>query len=475
MSGYPQQNVPAWLQGHQKQSQDNEEGGGLEGVTPPAMKFKEGDSHFRLMPPAEAIPAALAAARSGQAADWSGGGMSPVCRMKVYFPSWSDGSSKGISLFGNKAVVSPSTVFPNEAGPIYGNDPAAEWLEKEGIRYMKTDDLKKNPMLAAFREALSYKDRTVLQLVNLGLSQNGGPIYLQPGQGNVETYFVYANDFDSKWTRPLFTEVIERGRHPFDPGWYGIHFGIYRKGTDRNTEYSNLRGLFGAPYGDAAQSYGYAMCVDFQTGQPNWQEIERLLAQVKPWKQVMHIATVEEVKENLERVIATIHEKFAPAQSQVPQMPGGNYAPPPASGLPPSSPAMPGGGPAVPPPPGGVQYPPQAGAPAGPPTAPPSAPPAPPAPPAGPPQYGQQAPPAGPPQYGQQAPPAGPPSAPPAPGGYAPQAGPPQYGQPPQNPGSTVPNTPPNTPPLSAPPQGMNPAGVQGAAQGAAPPAPPPG
>jgi hypothetical protein len=146
--------------------------------------------------------------------------------MKVYFPSWSDGASKGISLFGNKAVVSPSTVFPNEAGPIYGNDPAAEWLEKEGIRYMKTDDLKKNPMLAAFREALSYKDRTVLQLVNLGLSQNGGPIYLQPGQGNVETYFVYANDFDSKWTRPLFTEVIERGRHPFDPGWYGIHFGI---------------------------------------------------------------------------------------------------------------------------------------------------------------------------------------------------------------------------------------------------------
>lgn len=473
MAGQPQHGVPAWLAGHQKQHSANDDGGGLEGVTPPAMKFKEGDSHFRLMPPAEGIPAALAAARAGQAADWSGGGFSPVCRMRVYFPSYGDGASKGISLFGSKAVVSPSTIFPNEGGPVYGNDPAAEWLEAKGIRYMKTDELKKDPMAAALREALSYKDRTVMQLVNLGLSQNGAPIYLQHGQGQVETYFVYSNDFDSKWTRPLFTEVIERGRQPFDPGWYGIHYGIYRKGTDRNTEYSNLRGLFGAPYGDASKNYGYAMCVDFQTGQPNWQEIERILSQVKPWKQIMHIATVEEVKEALDRTVAAIYEKFAPASVQVPAMPGGNYGPP-MAGLP-SSPAMPGGGPAVPPPPG--QYPPQAQQPQyQPPSGPPQAPSAPPPPPGGPPQYPQQAPggyqqPQYPPQQqqpGGYAPPAGPPQYPPqqAPGG------PPQYGQP-QYLGATVPATPPNTQPLSAPPQGMNPAGVNHAAHGVMPPTPP--
>ena len=480
MAGPQQQGLPDWYKGYQQQSSANEDSGGLEGVTPPAMKFKEGDSHFRLMPPAEAIPQALAAAKAGQSADWSGGGRHPVCRMKVYFPTYGDGPAKGISLFGSKAVVSPATVFPNESQPIYGNDPAQDWLEKEGIRWMKADDLKKDPMKHALREALSYKDRTALQVVNLGVSQNGAPVYLQRGQGNVETYFVYGNDFDSIWVRPLFTEVIERGRQPFDPGWYGIHFGIFRKGTDRNTEYSNLRGLFGMPYGDASKNYGDPLIWDAQ-GQPDWPEIERLLMQVKPWKSIMHIATVEEVRQNLERVIKAVHEKFAPASVSVPQMPGGfvppgGYAPPPpAAGLPPSNPAMPGGGPAMPPMAG--QYPPYAGAPAsappapqyppagGPPAAPPSAPPAPP-------QY-QQQPQQQPPQY-QQPPAGGPPQYPQQQPQYPPQQYPQQqqYGAPPQY-GSTVPATPPGTPPLSAPGQGVNPAGVDRAAAGAMPPVPP--
>ena len=464
MAGPQQQGLPAWMKGYQQQSSANEDSGGIEGVTPPATKFKEGDSHWRLMPPAEAIPQALAAARSGQAADWSGGGHSPVCRMKIYFPTYGDGPAKGISLFGSKAVVSPATVFPNEGQPIYGNDPAQEWLEKEGIRFMKTDELKKNPMFHAFREALSYKDRTALQIVNLGVSQNGAPLYLQRGQGQVETYFVYGNDFDGQWVRPLFGEVVERGRIPFDPGWFGIHFGLFRKGTDRNTEYSNLRGLFGMPYGDASKNYGYPLIWDAQ-GQPDWAEIERLLMQVKPWKQVMHIATVEEVKQNLERVIKAVHEKFAPASVNVPggppAMPGGYVPPPPAAGLPPTNPAMPGGAPAMPPMSG--QYPPYAG---GPPQAPAQAP--------QPPQYAPPTQAPQPPQYAPptQAPPqyAPPTQAPPQATAQAPQQYPPQHGGPPQYPGSSLPATPPGVQPMSHP--GVNPAGVDRAASGSVPPPP---
>lgn len=378
MAGAPQQGVnPDWYNAYNQQVAANDDSGGLEGVNPPAMKFKEGDNIFRLMPPAEAIPFALAAIKAGQAADWARG-VPPVCNVKIYLPTFSSSPAGGISLFGNKAVVSPATIFPGETHPVYGADPAQEFLEKEGIRWLKLEDLKRNPVLHAMKEALNYKERTALQVVHLGVSQNGAYVPFPVGHAKVETYFVYHNDFTNAWKRPLFDEPSERGRHPFDPFWYGINFAIVRTGKDVNTEYSNLHGIYGPPYGDFSKPYGYPMVVD-QSGQPYMPEIERLLMQVRPWKQIMRIATPEEIKADLERTVKAVRGKYAAVQvpAGAPSPAGGpSYAPPPpggpppmpapSGGPPPTTPAM-AGGPLASPPVPGYGPPPVGGPPAGPP------------------------------------------------------------------------------------------------------------
>lgn len=430
---------PSWMANYQQQSAASEEQTGISGVAVPPVKFVEGINHFRVMPPAEAVPAILDGLHNNKAYDLSAGGFPPVSRYQLYLPAYSDESGGGISLFGNEVVASPLThLFGDNAA--YTEDPVQAWLDKSGIKWMKKAELERDKRAHAIRQAMACKDRVVLQLVNYGVVSAGlqRPSF-NPAELKVESWMIWNDDFEGVYLHPMFIDPEQRRRPSIDPGWWGINMSVTRTGQKRDTKYQNVHGLYGPPYTTHDSQYGYPMLLD-QSGHPDIQNIERLLGQVVPFRKLIRIATPEELNAAMIETLNAIDEKFSPASVPSNGIPGGppqNYQQPPAPGGPPQGgygpppvSQQPYGNPQQPPPP--AQQP-QTQAPQ-------------------PPAYGapQQPPQGGPPQNYQQ---------------------PQQQYQQPQNMAS-VPQTPPQTPNLSSPPNAatLDPRQMQQAAQNFAPP-----
>lgn len=435
---------PSWMGNYQQQSAASAEQTGVTGVAVPMVSFDEGINHFRLMPPAEAVSAVIEGLKTNKPYDLSAGGFPPCARFQLYMPAYTEGG--GLSLFGNEVVASPLTHLFGDNRP-HIEDPVQKWLDSSGIKWMKKADLDRDKRAAAIRASLACKDRVIIQLVNFGVVGAGlqRPAF-NPAELKVECWAIWNDDFDGVYCHPMFVDPEQRRRPSVDPGWWGINMSITRVGQKRDTKYNNCHGIYGPPYAAHDSQYGYPMLLD-QSGHPDMLNIERLLKQVMPFRQLIRTATPEELTEAMHRTLKAIDEKFAPAQVPVGNMPGQPPAPPQNFGAPPANP--------------GYGAPPAYGAPPTP-YGNPAQPPAPAAPPA---NSGYGAPPPIP-QYGQQPQP----SAPPPPNYGAPQ----QYQQP-QN-MATVPATPPQMPNLSSPPAAntLDPRQMQQATQQyGAPPTPP--
>lgn len=452
---------PSWMANYQQQSAASEEQTGLSGIAVPPVKFAEGINHFRVMPPAEAVGAILDGLRNNKAYDLSGGGFPPVSRYQLYLPSYGEDS---ISLFGNEVVASPLTHLFGDNKP-YSEDPVQSWLDKSGIKWMKKAELERDKRAATIRNALACKDRVIMQLVNFGVVAPGlqRPAY-NPAELKVESWMIWNDDFEGIYLHPMFIDPEQRGRPSIDPGWWGINMSVTRVGQKRDTKYHNVHGLYGPPYTTHDSRYGYPMLLD-QQGNVDVMNIERLLKQVVPFRNLIRVASPEELQEAMNRTMKEIDAKFSPVSvpsSGIPgQPPAQGYGQPPAPpqqqyGAPPASPAQGYGQPPAPPQPYGA----------------PVQPPAPPQ--GGQPAYPQGGPPAYPQQQQQTAPPPpnyGAPQQPPTHPGYTPQQQQQPYQQP-QN-MAPVPQTPPQTPNLSSPPpaNSLDPRQMQQATQNFAPPA----
>ena len=423
---------PSWMANYQQQSAASEEQTGITGIAVPPVKFVEGINHFRVMPPAEAVPAIIDGLRNNKEYDLTAGGFPPVSRYQLYLPAYGEGA---ISLFGNEVVASPLThLFGDKSA--YTEDPVQAWLDKSGIKWMKKGDLERDKRAQAIRNAMACKDRVILQLVNFGVVSAGmqRPAY-NPSELAVQSWMIWQEDFDGVYLHPMFLAPDERRRPSIDPGWWGINMSVTRTGQKRDTKYQNVHGIYGPPYTTHDSQYGYPMVLD-QNGHPDIPAIERLLGQIVPFRSLIRVATPEELNAAMVETLNAIDAKFAPASV-------------PSNGIPGSQPPAPAGPPQQPP------------APAGPPQQPYGNPQQPPAP-AGPPMNYQQ-------QTAPQPPNYGAPQQPPAVGGPPPIPG--HTYQQPQN-MAQVPQTPAQVPNLSSPPPAasLDPQQMRQAAQNFAPP-----
>lgn len=353
-----------WLKRSQEVVDQNEEesGSGVPGIDPPLVKFQEGTSQFRILPAHAAVSAITAAINSG---DWAAvkaaAEMEPLARAQVYMPGRGDDDAGGISLF-NAARVSPYTVWPGEPNSVRESDPVERFLEDEGIRWVKTDDL--DPRGRAIRAATKKSDRILFQVVNFGINATG----FQRGQDGTNVLFWSYKDWTEKFSYPVLVAPHQQKLTPMDLFYGGMNFQIRRVGTRRDTQYQ-VQGVFPA----AGNGWGYPA---FMTGdQVDIQESLRVLSLVKPWPEVIKKATCEEIDEALRRMMKLIDAKFVnrgqvaipgmpPAVAPAPQVPA---APPPVAQSPfPSGPNVP----PAPPPMGQPSAPPMHSAPATPPNVP---------------------------------------------------------------------------------------------------------
>ena len=435
MAGIPSNgaDIPDFMKRQQAQIASMDGGGGLQDVSMDTNKFAEGASHFRIMPDAVAIAEARRLLTSGEnnTPPFDIGWPTPC--FQLYMPQGNDSDSKGISAFGQKVRVTPSVPIEGMAGfDVAEADPILDYLTNPAygkLRFTKRKGMP--PKDLAMVTALNPVERVCVQIVNFGVD---GQNFNQHGTNKVSLHLVSRKQFTEQWLPGYFNNPLSNfSLIPIDPFYGGFTCAITRTGANLNTSYSNCVAVHGLPYQQHGAVHGYPMAYT-PDGQPEADEIWRLLEQVKPWNEVFVRATPDELQNALDETIKIINDRFmettsVPVNQSVPTAP-------PAGGAPAPTPAPVAGAPAPTPEPTAA---PVAGVPAVPSAPVPTQTPAPPAP-ATPPAPAAPAVPA-------QAPAPAAPAQAPAPAAPAPTAAP-GYAPPPQQ---TAPVTPPDVNSISAP------------------------
>lgn len=323
MTGVPQ-NFMGQMQ--EQYSSNAEQTGGVKGIDPELVKFKEGSSFFRPLPAAARVEAIIAAmtANDPQACVNAAADVNALCRAHVYMPARSD-DAHGISLF-REAFYSCDNQLPGQDASARIPDPIDRLLEDIGVKWEKQENL--DARGKCIRAASRRSDRYLIQVVNKGI--NGSE--WQRGVSPIGLWMPAYKDFDEKFKVNVFDTPFHQGFISCDPFWKGVNMQISRSGKNRDTKYvvqmdmTSVRGNgFGSPL------------FEFN-GQHDLDEAIRVLNMVKPWDQVMQRATPQQLEEAWKVMMERVDQKFMTGAVSMPGMgqqettpPTGNTSAPPVN------------------------------------------------------------------------------------------------------------------------------------------------